>query len=114
MWDYELIIFEAVWWVVLGILSSVGFGTGLHSGIMFLFPHLMSIVFAAESCGSLQFMPTLYLHPCKFQCDNVANGEAFTFKDIFLRATGPFMLWGLGTAIGELPPYFISLVSITN
>ena len=31
-----VVAFEAVWWLVLGILSSIGFGTGLHSGIMFL------------------------------------------------------------------------------
>jgi len=46
LWEYEILTFEALWWIVLGILSSIGFGTGLHSGIMFLFPHLMSTVFA--------------------------------------------------------------------
>jgi len=74
LWEYEILCFEALWWVVLGILSSVGFGTGLHSGIMFLFPHLMSIVFAAESCGTLEGMTTLYLHPCKYHCATAVSG----------------------------------------
>jgi hypothetical protein len=30
-----------VWWLVLGILSSIGLGTGMHSGLLFLFPHML-------------------------------------------------------------------------
>lgn len=32
-----------VWWVGLGVLSSVGLGSGMHSGILFLFPHVMKV-----------------------------------------------------------------------
>ena len=32
-----------VWWVGLGILSSVGLGTGMHSGMLFLFPHIAKV-----------------------------------------------------------------------
>jgi hypothetical protein len=35
----QMYAYEFFWWLVLGILSSIGFGTGLHSGIMFL-PHV--------------------------------------------------------------------------
>lgn len=28
------------WWLGLGVLSSIGLGSGLHSGILFLFPHI--------------------------------------------------------------------------
>lgn len=31
----------ALWWVGLGVLSSVGLGTGVHSGLLFLFPHML-------------------------------------------------------------------------
>ena len=44
-----------IWWVGLGILSSVGLGTGMHSGILFLFPHIMKVCLAAEECGSMRF-----------------------------------------------------------
>ena len=37
-------VVEATWWLTLGILSSVGLGTGLHSGIMFLWPFCMSVI----------------------------------------------------------------------
>merc|ERR1712136_487446 len=43
MWLFEVAVVEISWWAILGILSSVGFGTGLHSGIMFLFPHVMQV-----------------------------------------------------------------------
>lgn len=32
-----------VWWVGLGVLSSVGLGSGMHSGVLFLFPHLLKV-----------------------------------------------------------------------
>lgn len=43
LFQIELIVLEVAWWILLGVLSSVGFGTGLHSGIMFLFPHIMKV-----------------------------------------------------------------------
>ena len=31
------------WWFGLGVLSSIGLGTGMHSGLLFLFPHLLKV-----------------------------------------------------------------------
>jgi hypothetical protein len=31
------------WWVALGVLSSIGLGTGMHSGLLFLFPHMLKV-----------------------------------------------------------------------
>ena len=44
-----------VWWVGLGVLSSVGLGSGMHSGMLFLFPHMFQVVRASArvSCGLL-------------------------------------------------------------
>lgn len=55
-WQLELAVREAAWWVTLGVLSSVGFGTGLHSGLMFLFPHVMNVVLTVrtEAAAALQ------------------------------------------------------------
>ena len=39
----ELWFWWAVWWVGLGILSSIGLGTGMHSGLLFLFPHMLKV-----------------------------------------------------------------------
>lgn len=43
------------WWVWLGILSSVGLGTGLHTFLLYLGPHIASVTLAAYSCNSVNF-----------------------------------------------------------
>lgn len=40
----ELWFWWAVWWLGLGILSSIGLGTGMHSGLLFLFPHMLKVI----------------------------------------------------------------------
>ncbi len=45
-----------VWWVGLGVLSSIGLGTGMHSGLLFLFPHMLKV-----GCK-------MRFHWCSFQC----------------------------------------------
>ena len=37
----EIIQFHS-WWLVLGILSSIGLGTGCHTGTLFLFPYIIN------------------------------------------------------------------------
>merc|ERR1711977_336761 len=43
------------WWVGLGILSSIGLGTGMHSGLLFLWPHVFRVVASVEKCGNTHF-----------------------------------------------------------
>jgi len=103
----ELYVYEAIWWLVLGILSSIGFGTGLHSGIMFLWPHTMSVVLKAqEDCGSTNFN-SMYNHPFNLHC-TTRNDGSLTFFNQLLLLWPAVVLWGVGTAIGELPPYFVT------
>ena len=100
--------YEAAWWVGLGILSSIGFGTGLHSGIMFLWPFVMSVILSAEGCQSTN-INALYNHPCSLKCGGAdAPDGSLTFFKTFLLLAPAVFLWGSGTAIGELPPYFIT------
>lgn len=105
----QLAAYEALWWLVLGILSSIGLGTGLHSGLMFLWPFVMSVVLTAEACQSTSFIST-YNHPCTQQCDtsgSAADGT-LTYLNTLVLLWPSVVLWGSGTAIGELPPYFIT------
>lgn len=49
---------EIVWclyWLGLGVLSSVGLGTGLHTFLLYLGPHIAAVTLAAYECGSLNF-----------------------------------------------------------
>ena len=101
--------YEAAWWLTLGILSSIGLGTGLHSGIMFLWPFSMSVILRAEACRSTAFN-AMYNHPCNLQCETTsgAGDGSLTFLNTLLLLWPTVILWGSGTAIGELPPYFIT------
>ena len=42
---------QAAYWVVLGILSSVGLGSGLHTFVLFLGPHILRVANAAVLHG---------------------------------------------------------------
>lgn len=44
-----------VYWVGLGVVSSIGLGTGLHTFLLYLGPHIASVTLAAYECGSLDF-----------------------------------------------------------
>jgi len=117
LWHLELALKEASWWIILGVLSSVGFGTGLHSGMMFLFPHVLQVVTAAESCHTTKGLIPWYQHPCKLDCSTTSgpfDDSTVTFWNIFLKVTVPCMLWGFGTAVGELPPYLVSKAARTS
>ena len=44
-----------LYWIWLGILSSVGLGTGLHTFLLFLGPFIAKVTLAAYECGSTDF-----------------------------------------------------------
>ncbi|KTG35301.1 hypothetical protein cypCar_00036045 [Cyprinus carpio] len=54
------------YWVGLGILSSVGLGTGLHTFLLYLGPHIASVTLAAYECGSVNFPEPPY--PAQIMC----------------------------------------------
>jgi len=116
LWQVELYLKEAAWWIILGILSSVGFGTGLHSGLMFLFPHVMQVVGAAEACHTTTGLIPWYQHPCKLECSTTSGPKddaTVTMLRLWALVTVQCILWGAGTAIGELPPYYVSRAART-
>lgn len=54
--EVDAFVLFTIWWVGLGILSSVGLGSGMHSGILFLFPHMFRVVSASNKCPSMNFV----------------------------------------------------------
>ncbi|XP_010905216.1 vacuole membrane protein KMS1 [Elaeis guineensis] len=114
-----------LWWVALGVASSIGLGSGLHTFVLYLGPHIALFTIKAMNCGRVdlktapydtiqlksgpswlekdcsEFGPSLY-HPLPGSLVRVPISSIL--PQVQLEA----VLWGLGTALGELPPYFIS------
>jgi len=99
-----------VWWVGLGVLSSIGLGSGMHSGLLFLFPHIFKVVEASSTCPSMHFdsFSDMWFAQVTMVCAEPPVPEPAAFWDVYLRAWIPAVLWGAGTAMGEVPPYAVS------
>ncbi|KAM5179657.1 vacuole membrane protein 1 isoform 1-T3 [Mantella aurantiaca] len=95
------------YWVGLGILSSVGLGTGLHTFLLYLGPHIASVTLAAYECNSVNFPEPPY--PDEIICPDEESAEgAISLWTIISKVRLEACMWGAGTAIGELPPYFMA------
>jgi membrane protein YqaA with SNARE-associated domain len=106
-----------VWWVGLGVLSSIGLGSGLQSGVLFLFPHVIKVCLAAQSCGTVDFesMSDIWFRSNDnlFKCPDLASATAtvatpVTFFGIWQKIILACFLQSAGTAIGEIPPYWMT------
>jgi len=96
-----------LYWVWLGVLSSVGLGTGLHTFLLFLGPFIARVTMAAHECGTTDFPEPPY--PNEINCpDESPKGTLVSIFAIMSKVRFPAMCWGAGTALGELPPYFMA------
>ncbi|EFJ52831.1 hypothetical protein VOLCADRAFT_120213 [Volvox carteri f. nagariensis] len=107
--EVEETVKYVVWWVGLGVLSSIGLGTGMHTGLLFLFPHILKVCLAAETCGHFRFDTRydMWYSSESFTCGEGPEEEV-SFTDLFRKVILTAVLWGIGTAIGEIPPYWLS------
>ena len=126
--NIESLVLWALYWFGLGIASSVGLGTGLHTFLLYLGPFIAQVTIAAYECGSIKFPRPPY--PNEIVCPPttttttttsfISNDNETILNDLLLE-TGPIsfwkilwkvkleaFFWGLGTAFGELPPYFMA------
>jgi len=107
--DWERYLLWCSWWVGLGILSSVGLGTGLHTFLLYLGPHIATVTMAAYECGTTDFPEPPY--PTSIVCPEGEldkGAAAMTIWAILSKVRVEAFCWGAGTAIGELPPYFMA------
>ncbi|XP_010312788.1 vacuole membrane protein KMS1-like isoform X1 [Solanum lycopersicum] len=111
-----------LWWLVLGVASSIGLGSGLHTFVLYLGPHIALFTIKSVSCGRVDIKSAPY------DTIQLRNGPSWLDKDcsefgpplfslpgarvpltsILNQIQLEAILWGIGTALGELPPYFIS------
>ncbi|KAK8545427.1 hypothetical protein V6N13_066711 [Hibiscus sabdariffa] len=112
-----------VWWLALGVASSIGLGSGLHTFVLYLGPHIAFFTMKAVQCGRVDLKTALYdtirlnnspswlnkscseYGPPLFPS---AHGSRVPLNSILPQVQLEAILWGIGTALGELPPYFIS------
>ena len=99
-------------WIGLGILSSVGLGFGLHTFLLYLGPFIAQVTVAAYVCQSLDFpeppYPNQVICPESSDSGNAVNRVAVTMWAIMSKVRWESLCWGAGTALGELPPYFMA------
>ncbi|CRH01549.1 conserved Plasmodium membrane protein, unknown function [Plasmodium relictum] len=111
--NFIIYIEVIIWWLSLGILSSIGLGCGMHSGVLFLFPHIYFICSTSEHCNSLNFdsrvnmWRSILTSGNYFECLGRDDGN-ITLSGLFFKIYPYCFIWGLGTALGELPPYLTS------
>ena len=158
----------ALYWIILGVLSSIGLGSGLHTFVLFLGPHIMRIANIAILHGSTDFTGKIQsyftwpengwdigalaqafspsyavdawdLHThrlitnnnittclqqqshnehdlpldttCQTMIANDLSEPEVSFFAIVIKVWWACFLWGFGTSLGELPPYFIALAA---
>ncbi|CAM8932881.1 unnamed protein product [Rhodiola kirilowii] len=112
-----------LWWVALGVASSIGLGSGLHTFVLYLGPHIALFTIKAMQCGrvDLKSAPydTIQLKRAPSWLDKEcsefgppifasSHGLRVPLSSILPQVQLEAVLWGIGTALGELPPYFIS------
>ena len=101
-----------LWWIGLGVVSSIGLGTGLHTGSLYLFPY---ILFSTNI--SIKLRTTEWYYDSMWNAvwwndlvvvDSYPEDPNFSFQKVLIINLIPTILWGLGTALGEIPPFWCS------
>lgn len=103
----ELGLFAA-WWILLGVASSIGLGTGLHTFVLYLGPHIATVTMVANECKYIPNMLPSRWNFTHFEACPVPGPGRVSFWEILTSVQAEAFLWGLGTALGELPPYFVA------
>jgi membrane protein YqaA with SNARE-associated domain len=107
VWTVQFLEF-VTWWVGLGVASSIGLGTGLPTFVLYLGPHIAMVTMVAFECNFIpEMLPSRWAFSTFQDCPTPA-ATPITVYDIVRAVQLEALLWGIGTAIGELPPYFIS------
>nr|CAD2167272.1 unnamed protein product [Meloidogyne enterolobii] len=105
---FEKKLLWCLYWLGLGVLSSVGLGTGLHTFLLYLGPHIARVTLAAFECNSLDFPEPPYPEDVTCPTSQGSMVSAISLWAIISKVRLESLMWGAGTALGELPPYFMA------
>ena len=110
-------------WKSDAILCNICTGSGLHTFVLYLGPHVAFFTIKAMQCGRVDIKSapydTIQLNRgpswLRKNCSEFgppvftsSEGLRVPLSSILPQVQLEAVLWGLGTALGELPPYFIS------
>lgn len=104
-------------------------GSGLHTFVLYLGPHIAFFTLKAMQCGRVDIKSAIYdtiqlnRSPSWLNKDclefgpplfSTPHGIQVPLTSILPQVQVEAILWGLGTALGELPPYFISRAGLSS
>ncbi|KAI8099650.1 uncharacterized protein BX664DRAFT_321805 [Halteromyces radiatus] len=98
------------YWILLGVASSIGLGSGLHTFILFLGPYIAEVTLAAYDCGTTTTLvrnSSSYRLECHLSSIGTNESSLYLWP-IYKCIAMETLTWGIGTALGELPPYFMA------
>ena len=91
IYQLNLFVIYSLYWIIIGILSTIGFGFGLQTGLLFLSPYLINNFNQLNSTS-----------------DSVSDGVTNNLLICYIQCLDTVVLWGIGTALGELPPFLLA------
>lgn len=101
----------------------------MHTFVLYLGPHIAFFTIKAMQCGRVDIKSAIYdtiqlnRSPSwlKKDCSEFGpplfsspDGIQVPLTNILPQVQVEAILWGLGTALGELPPYFISRAGLSS
>jgi vacuole membrane protein 1 len=99
----------ALYWIGLGVASSIGLGTGLHTFVLYLGPHIAQVTLAANECNRAPVqIPSRWRFDHFQACEPLEGDQYVSFLTVYYAVCIEAFLWGAGTCLGELPPYFVA------
>ena len=97
IYNLNLLLLFSLYWVIIGSLSTIGFGFGLQTGVLFLSPYLIN-----------NYNSILENYNTTHDQMNNSNKVNNIFLLCYIKCLNVVILWGIGTALGELPPFLLA------
>jgi len=101
-----------MYWVGLGVASSIGLGSGIQSGLLFVMPHIYETCQQAMNCPSLSFdnksLPFLSYPGSVDTCHQTSSSLSFSSISLFFKVIPAPFLWACGSALGEVPLFLLA------
>ena len=81
----------------------------MHTFVLYLGPHIAKVTMAANECNYVpEQLPSRWNNDHFKHCPGFDGRPTITMLTVYQSVIIEAFLWGLGTAIGELPPYFVA------